>query len=174
MIIITSACGGSGGGGSSGDASKSDASSSPAAGGPNKADFTAKPIQLELDPCALVTKTEAEALIGPVGDANGDTFTPPKCVYVSSKGTGGQLVVSLTEPDFCALLFLALDKNIFGGVQKRLDDIGDGGMLVKGNGNVQFVVNGGCIEVAGAVDRETKVDDQTMLRVAKSAAERVS
>ena len=139
-----------------------------------KFDFTAKPVQLAMDPCTLVTKAEAEAVVGPVGDANGSTFTPPKCVHVSSKGTGGQLVVSLTEPDFCALLFLALDQNIFGDVQKRVDDVGDGGMLVKGNGNVQFVVDGGCIEIDGRIDHDTKVDDQTMLRLAKSAAERAS
>lgn len=177
LILTTSACGGGGDKPSSSDAAstattaKTDAPSDQSDGA---VDFTGVPVQLTVDPCTLVTKAEAEALIGPVGDADGDTFDPPKCIYVSSEGTGGQLAVSLTVPDFCKLLFLALDQDMFGDVQVRVDDVGDGGMLVKGNGNVQFVVGGGCIEVDGTVDFDTKIDDDTMLQLAKTAAERAA
>jgi hypothetical protein len=177
VILTTSACGGGADKPSSSNApvtettAKTDAPTGKADGA---VDFTTVPVMLTVDPCTLVTKTEAEALIGPVGDANGATFDPPKCIYVSPAGTGGQLAVSLTEPDFCKLLFLALDQDMFGGVQVRVDDVGDGGMLVKGGGNVQFVVGGGCIEVDGTVDFDTKIDDDTMLRLAKTAAERAT
>jgi len=176
LILTASACGGGGGSDqvSSSSASTTETTATGDTAATGTVDFTAQPVQLTVDPCTLVTKTETEALIGPVGDADSSTYDPPKCIYVSSESTGGQLAISLTEPDFCQLLFLALDQNMFGGAQVRVDDVGDGGMLVKGNGNVQFVVGGGCIEVAGTVDHETKIDDATMLQLAKTAAERVA
>jgi hypothetical protein len=177
LILTTSACGGGNDAPSSSGAQVTDTTAKTGAStgkADGTADFSAAPVMLTVDPCTLVTKAETEALIGPVGDANGATFDPPKCIYVSSAGTGGQLAVSLTEPDLCKLLFLALDTDTFGGVQVRVDDVGDGGMLVTGGGNVQFVVGGGCIEVDGTVDFDTKIDDDTMLRLAKTAAERAT
>lgn len=137
-------------------------------------DFTADPVQLTADPCALVTKTEAEAVIGAVNDTPGVGTDDRTCVYVSFKHTGGQIAVTEQSPDLCKLLFLALDKNMFGGAQVRIDDIASGGMLVKGNGNVQLVVKGGCLEVDGRLTYDKKVDDDTMLGLAKIAAGRVS
>lgn len=171
LILTMSACGT---GASSDDASSRSAAPKDTTANSviDPSNVTAQPVQLSVDPCTLVTKAEAEAVIGPVGDADSSTYDPPKCVYVSSESTGGQLAVSLTEPDFCTLLFLALDKNIFGDVQVRVDDVGDGGMLVTGNGNVQFVVGGGCVELDGNIDHETPIDDATMLQLAKTAAER--
>lgn len=131
-----------------------------------------EPVQLTMDPCTLVTKAEAEALIGPVNDADGGIYDPPKCIYVSSESSGGQLVISLTEPDFCKLLFLALEQDQFGGAQVRVDDLGDGGMLVEDTGNAQFAVGGGCVEVDGNVDHDTNIDDDAILRLAQVAAER--
>lgn len=174
LILSVAACGGGG----STPSPSHDANATPTTDAPTESsgatEFTAEPVQLAIDPCLLVTKTEAEALIGPVGDASGSTFDPPKCIYVSSQNTGGQLAVSLVAPDFCKFLFLALDKNMFGGVQVRVDDVGDGGMLVKGEGNVQFVVDGGCIEVDGSLDHTANIDDDTVLRLARTAAERAT
>lgn len=175
LILTASACGGGADKPSSSDAASTETTATTDAltgTADGAVDFTAEPVQLTVDPCTLVTKAEAEALIGPVNDTDSATFDPPKCIYISSESTGGQLAVSLTEPDFCKLLFLALDQDMFGGVQVRVDDVGDGGMLVKGNGNVQFVVGGGCVEVAGNVDLDTEIDDDTMVRLAKTAAER--
>lgn len=172
-----SACGGGGGSdkaSSSNAAPTTEKTAKGATSASGTVDFTAQPVQLTVDPCTLVTKVEAEAVIGPVGDADSSIYDPPKCIYVSSESTGGQLAISLTKPDFCKLLFLTLDQNMFGGAQVHVDDVGDGGMLVKGNGNLQFVVGGGCIEVAGTVDHDTKIDDATMLQLAKTAAERVA
>jgi len=165
LILTMSACGGGG--------SVSTKTPAPnATGAPSSGGFTANPVQLTVDPCSLVTKAEAEALVGavntPATGTDGRT-----CVYVSSKNTGGQFAVTLQSPEFCKLLFLELNKNLFGGQQVRAD-VGDGGMQVKDNGNVQFVVRGGCVEVDGSVDRVTKIDDATILRVAKTAAGRVS
>lgn len=81
--------------------------------------------------------------------------------------------MELDLPDYCKFLFLALDQGLFGGDQVRVDDIGQGGMLVKGNGNVQFVVNGGCVTIASGPGLEP-FDDPTMLELAKTAAERAS
>jgi|GEM_PF-1464640 len=172
LVLTVSACGGS-------ESSSSDAAPTKTTAGtdslPDSADdavaFTAEPVQLTVDPCTLVTKTEAETLIGPANDSG--TYDPPKCIYTSSENTGGQLAVSLTEPEFCKLLFLALDQNMFSDVQVRVD-VGDGGMLVKGLGNVQFAVDGGCVEVSGNVDLDTKIDDETIVRLANTAAERVA
>lgn len=173
LILTVSSCGGGGDDSSVPDPVGTETTgAAPSGQSEGGADFTAEPVQLTVDPCTLVTQEEAEALIGPVGPADGDTFDPPKCIYVSSESTGGQLAISLTEPDFCKLLFLALDQDMFGGVQVRVDDVGDGGMLVEGNGNVQFTVGGGCIEVDGILDFDTKIDDDTMLQLAKTAAER--
>ena len=47
-------------------------------------------------------------------------------------------------------------------------------MNVNGNGNVQLVNDRGCVEVDGTLTYDKQVDDDTMLRLAKTAAERVS
>jgi hypothetical protein len=167
LALSMSACGGSNGGSSSGDAA-------PKATTVKGSDFTAEPVQLNADPCTLVTGTEASAVIGAVNDTPGVGTDKHTCVYVSSEHTGGQLAVTEQPPGICKLLFLALDKDIFGGAQVRIDDIASGGMLVKGNGNVQLVVHRGCVEVAGRLTYDKKVDDDTMLGLAKTAAGRVS
>ncbi len=168
LILAASACGGGTGEHSSSDTA---GTGKTANGG---ADFTAEPVQLEADPCTLVTSSEAAAVIGAVNETPGVGTDKHTCVHVSSENTGGQLAVTEQSPDLCKLLFLALDKNLFGGAQVRIDDIASGGMLVKGNGNVQLVVNGGCLEVDGRLTYDKKIDDATMLRLAKTAAGRVS
>ncbi len=167
IIVTLTACGGGGSKTSTPSVSKTTQVQS-------HGQFTSEPVQLTVDPCTLVTKAEAEALIGPVSDTPGVGSDKLTCVYVSSKNTGGQVAVNLQTPEFCKLLFLALDKNYFGGQQVRVDSIGEGGMQVKGNGNVQFVVNRGCVEIEGNVDRDTKIDDSTIMSVATTAAGRVS
>jgi hypothetical protein len=167
LVLTMSACGGGADPSSSGDAPKATTAKD---GG----DFTGDPVQLKADPCTLVTRTEAEAVIGAVNDTPGVGTDNRTCVYVSFKHTGGQIAVTEQSPDLCKLLFLALDKDIFGGAQVRIDDIASGGMLVKGNGNVQLVVDNGCVEVDGRLTYEKKVDDETMLSLAKTAAGRVS
>jgi len=160
-------------GGGTGEPSSSTTASTgkPANGG---GDFTAEPAQLGADPCTLVTSSEAATVIGAVNDTPGVGTDKHTCVYVSSEHTGGQIAISEQSPDLCKLLFLALDKNMFGGAQVRIDNIASGGMLVTGNGNVQLVVNGGCLEVDGRMTYDKKVDDDTMLRLASTAAGRVS
>jgi hypothetical protein len=120
-----------------------------------------------------VTQPEAEKVLGkhlaksPEG-INGNKV----CTYVGV-GSTGHIAVSMEPPSFCKLLYLALDKNLFGGQQVRVDDVGDGGMQVKGNGNVQFTTHGGCVEVSGTTS-SGHVDDATMLDMAKTAAGRVT
>jgi hypothetical protein len=169
LAVTMSACGG---GGSEPSSSSDSAPAAKAA--PGGADFTAAPVQLTADPCTLVTRSEAEAVVGAVSDTAGVGTDKRTCVYVSSEHTGGQVAVTEQSPDLCKLLFLALDKDMFGGAQVRIDDIASGGMLVKGNGNVQVVVNHGCLEVAGTMTYDKKVDDDTMLGLARTAAGRVA
>ncbi|MGI8680649.1 MAG: hypothetical protein ACR2JO_00645, partial [Mycobacteriales bacterium] len=58
------------------------------------------------------------------------------------------------------------------GVQLRINDIGNGGMLVQGNGNVQITVAGGCFTI-DADAGEVPVADGTMLSLARTAVTRV-
>ena len=74
---------------------------------------------------------------------------------------------------FCKLLFLALRKDLFGGSQVRVKDVGQGGMLVKGEGNVQFVVKGGCVDITSHLKGLLSVSDTSMLKLAHAAASRV-
>ena len=61
---------------------------------------------------------------------------------------------------------------MFGGKQVRVDGIGNGGMLVKGNGNVQFTTHGGCIGVS-ARSAAGSLPDDVMLSLAKLVETRV-
>jgi hypothetical protein len=93
------------------------------------------------------------------------------CTYTAN-GNGGIVSVHATTPDFCKLLFAVLKQDFFGGPQVRAD-VGQGGMQVKGGGNVQFVVAGGCLEI-NAKKGGTSVDDATVLAMAKTATGRVA
>jgi len=139
----------------------------------------ASPRPLPGDPCALVTQAEAAQAVG--GPVQVDTATTDRahvCRYFGEAGAGAQGRLSVdTAPLFCKLLYLALEKNIFGhgsgrGVQLRINDIGDGGMLVQGNGNVQIAVAGGCLTIDAAAG-QVPVADDTMLRLARTAVGRV-
>jgi hypothetical protein len=131
--------------------------------------FSSTPVQLTVDPCTLVTQEEAQTTLGhPATEGLNGTV----CTYTAN-GNGGHIAVETVAPDFCKLLFLALKNNLFGGAQVRVDDVGDGGMLVKGNGNVQFVVHGGCVSVDATVG-DTHPPDDTVLSLARTAAGRVS
>ena len=127
-----------------------------------KNDFTATPVQLTVNPCTLVTKAEAERVIG-ASVSQGLGANGRICTYVAN-GNGGVVSVQETTPDFC--------KNFFGGAQVRAD-VGQGGMQVKGGGNVQFVVGGGCLEI-NAKKGGTSVDDATVLAMAKTATGRAT
>ena len=158
MMVILAACGG-------GDKK---AVTPGAVNQPGSA-FTGTPVQLTADPCALVTKPEAEGVIGATvsqGAGGGGRI----CTYTAT-GNGGIVSVEEVVPEFCKLLFTALDKNTFAGDQLRVD-VGQGGMQVKNGGNVQAVVAGGCLDVKGSKGG-TKVDDATMLALARTAAQRV-
>lgn len=125
------------------------------------------PAQLS-NPCSLVTKAEAQAVVGrPVTQGNA---VKSVCTYTAT-GDGGNVAVTLGSA-FCKLLFLALDKNLFGGSQVRVD-VGQGGMLVKGNGDVQFVAKDGCVEISAHRSALNAVDDKTMLDLGRKAAARV-
>ena len=148
-------------------------SSSSASKGSAKAGKQGDPVQLKMPACSLYSKSEAEKLVGvPMvklePGINGDTL----CTYNAVKAGQGQVNISVQPAARCQLLILALNENLFAGKQVRVDDIGDGGMLVKGNGNVQFTTHGGCIGV-GARNATGSLPDATMLILAKLVENRV-
>ncbi len=160
LLVALTACGGGG------TAKTANPAPAPAAG--KKSTFTADPVQLTVDPCTLVTAAEAQKVIGvPVTQGRNGKV----CTYVAN-GNGGHIAVETQVPAFCKLLFLALEKDFFGGAQVRVNDVGDGGMLVKGNGNVQFVSHGGCVAIDAAVG-DSHPADATMLGLGRTAANRV-
>jgi hypothetical protein len=161
MMVLVIACGGGG--------DKASTSGAAAGSGSSKTDFAATPVQLTADPCTLATKAEAEGVIG-ASVSQGAGANGRICTYTAT-GNGGIVSVEEVVPEFCKLLFLALDQNLFGGAQVRVD-VGQGGMQVKGNGNVQVVVAGGCLTIQ-ASKGDTKVDDATVLGLAKTATQRV-
>jgi len=129
------------------------------------------PVQLAVDPCALVTQPEAETAVG-AKLRKGLNTDHTVCTY-GGAGDSGRVAVVLQSPDFCKLLILALDENLFGSVQVRRDDVGDGGMQVLGHGNVQFLSHDGCVEVEGST-ATGHIADPTILEMAKVAASRVT
>jgi hypothetical protein len=169
VLAAATACGGGGGDGAAAPGAPAPGAAAPAGAAKGHAD----PVQLTVDPCTLVTQDEAEKVMG-FALAKGDTGIngTAVCTYVGN-GAAGLISVSLEPPSLCKLLHLALDQNIFGGKQVRVDDIGDGGMQVVGNGNVQFTSHGGCIEVAGHT-ASGNLDDATVLAMARTAAGRVT
>lgn len=164
-------CGGGGKSASSDLAGGDAGSSTTKAAGGQQAKGVASPKPLAVDPCELVTQAEAaQAVGGPVKHIASTVRGTTVCNYFGD-GASGSLSVD-TAPLFCKLLYLALEKNIFGGVQQRIDGIGNGGMLVKGGGNVQIAVAGGCFTIDGR-SGSTDMPDATMLTLARTAAERV-
>ncbi|MEO6203912.1 MAG: hypothetical protein ABIO67_00790 [Mycobacteriales bacterium] len=125
-------------------------------------------VQLTDDPCGLVLASEAQAAVGqPVTQGRNRTV----CTYTAS-GNGGHLAVETLSPPFCQLLLSALKANMFAGDQVRVDDLGDGGMLVKGNGSLQFTSHGGCVSIE--VNRgDSHPTDDVMLGLGRAAAGRV-
>jgi hypothetical protein len=170
--VLTVALAACGGGGTTASGGVGGAGGGSAGGSVFKKD----PVQLTADPCTLVTKAEAEAAVGaPIHlDETPMADDEMRCDYKTEIAIGGHVFVNLQTPDWCKLLFLALDKDIFGGVQVRVDDIGQGGMLVKGLGNVQFVVNGGCVSIDVAKTSDQAADDDTVLAMARLAATRLA
>lgn len=168
LLVSLTACGGGGSGKGDNVAPAADRGTGSPATSAKSSAFNDEPVQLTVDPCSLVTQAEAQQVIGhPVAKGlNGKV-----CTYTAN-GNGGHIAVETLAPAFCKLLFVTLQNNVFGGDQVRVEDVGEGGMLVKGNGNVQFVVHGGCISITAALG-DTNPSDDTVLSLARTAAGRV-
>lgn len=180
MVLALAGCGGGGGGNAAVKKGVgADGTAGPPAGGKDSSAVhsVASPRPLPGDPCALVTQAEAaQAVGGPVQVDTATTDGARVCRYFGKGVPQARLKVD-RAPAFCKLLYLALEKNIFGhgsgrGVQLRINDIGNGGMLVQGNGNVQITVAGGCFTIDAAAG-EVPVADGTMLSLARTAVTRV-
>ena len=180
VVLALAGCGGGGGGNTAVKKGVgADGTAGPPAGGKGNpaAHSVASPRPLPGDPCALVTQAEAAQAVGrPVKRDTATTDGARVCRYFSQGIPQARLTVD-TAPLFCKLLYLALENNIFGhgsgrGVQVRINDIGTGGMLVQGNGDVQITVAGGCFTI-DADAGEVPVADATMLQLARTAVGRV-
>jgi hypothetical protein len=131
-----------------------------------------EPIQLNFDPCTLISQAEAKTALGidvtPLKTDNGGGGT---CNYLGV-GSPSHLLASLPITADCKLLFTQIDRNLFGDVQHRIDGIGDGGMLVAGQGNLQIAIHHGCFELDGAT-ADGPLPDAMMLDLARTAVARV-
>ncbi len=170
VALALSGCGG--GGKSAGEPLVGGATtSSKQAGSGQSPKSPASPKPLAVGPCTLVKQAEAaQAIGGPVKHLESTVRGASVCNYFGD-GASGSLSVD-TAPITCKVLYLALEKNIFGGPQQRIDDIGDGGMLVKGGGDVQIAVAGGCFTIDGQ-SGSGDLPDATMLSLARTAVDRV-
>jgi hypothetical protein len=129
-------------------------------------------VQLNFDPCTLITQAEAKTALGvDVNPLSTDNGGGGACNYLGV-GSPSHLLASLPSSADCNLLFLQVDSNLFGDVQKRIDGIGDGGMLVTGEGNLQIAVHHGCFELDGAT-ADGPLADSAMLDLARTAVARV-
>ncbi len=129
-------------------------------------------VQLNFDPCTLITQAEAKTALGvDVNPLSTDNGGGGACNYLGV-GSPSHLLASLPSSADCNLLFLQIDSNLFGDVQKRVDGIGDGGMIVTGEGNLQIAIHHGCFELDGAT-ADGPLADSAMLDLARTAASRV-
>ncbi len=109
----------------------------------------AAPAQLDVDPCNLLTIPEMEAAIGSVELGGLEDNNPATCTY-SIGGDVGAGVVSITigEPFFCSALERALDAGSLEGTNAVAVEFGDGGIVERDGGTIQFAIGGGCIASA--------------------------
>lgn len=171
LALVISACGSPGAPPSTPAAGDGLAGSPTAAEGAGGAGL-GKAIQLSFDPCTLITEAEAKATLDvDVTKLSTDNGGGGACDYVGV-GSPSHLLASLPSSADCNLLFLQIDNGLFGDVQKKIDGIGDGGMLVAGQGNLQIAVHRGCFEIDAAT-ADGPLPDAKMLDLARTAVSRV-
>lgn len=132
------------------------------------------PVQLDLDPCSLLTLPEIEAAIGSGVERGGfGKDLPGRCTYSIGGDVGAGVVgISLDEPFLCGPLLQALDAGSLDATNAVRVDVGDGGVFEKNAGSIQFAVGGGCVGIVGSTGGVSLGQD-ALVALATSAATRV-
>ena len=165
-MAMAAACGG--GGDDAGKAGAAGTSSTQRANGAE-----AKSTQLDVDPCTLLTIPEMEAAVGSGIERGGFGQDPPgRCNY-SLGGDVGRGAVGITngDPLLCNALRHALDAGSVGADAVKVD-VGDGGIVGRDAGPIQFVIGGGCISIS-ASNHGKSLGREPLVALAKAAAGRV-
>lgn len=164
VMAVTSACSGGGD-----DDSATAGATATTSGGSD-----ATPTQLDVDPCELLTIPEMEAAIGSGVERGGFGEDPPgRCNY-SRGGDVGAGAVGITngDPLTCAALQRALDGGSLDETNAVRVDVGDGGIVERDGGIIQFAIGGGCISISAGTGG-VGIDQDALVTLAKAAAGRV-
>lgn len=180
LAVGVAACGSDGDGGSSSAGSggttsphvtsSSGATDSPTSGSDSPS--TADPVQLDVDPCTLLTMPEMQAAIGSGVEQGGfGEDLAGRCTYSVGGDVGaGAIAISLGDPLVCAAIQRAIDSG--GSAQGVVVDVGQGGIVEPDGGIIQFLVGGGCVGISGSAGGES-LDQDVLVTLAMAAAGRV-
>ena len=131
---------------------------------------------LDANPCALVNAEEVGSALGG-GTATSGTIGAAgeqhTCDWRVSPRADYMMVT--VNDIFCDGLIFALDRNLFTDEQKRIDDIGQGGMIVENVGGVSTVsikAKGGCFSITGKKS-SGPLPKATLLQLARTATGRL-
>ena len=110
-----------------------------------------KAVQLQGDPCALLTVAEIEVVLGSGVEQGGfGDDLPGRCTYSLGGDVGAGVVqIVLQDPLNCNAVMKALDSGSLAGSNATPVDLGDGGFYVQ-DGEVVFTTGGGCVAVGGS------------------------
>jgi hypothetical protein len=179
MLTLTAACAGGESDEPSASASTVDAAgaAADAASAPSPSNGEAAagaPIQLDLDPCSLLTVPEIEVAVGPGVEHGGfGDDTPGRCTYSVRGDVGAGVVgIAVDEPLMCEALLRALDAGSLDPANAVRVDVGDGAIFEKNAGSIQVSVGGGCLGITGSTGGES-LGQEALVALATSAVDRV-
>ena len=180
-FTLTTACSGDASDKQSASSSTTDGSNSAVDAGaasaspPSSSEASGKaPVQLDVDPCSLLTVPEIEVAIGSGVERGGfGEDLPGRCTYSIGGDVGaGVVAVAIDEPFLCGPLLQALDAGALDATNAFRVDVGDGGVFEQNAGSIQFAVGGGCVGIVGSSGGESLGQD-ALVALATSAAGRV-
>ncbi|MEP7202876.1 MAG: hypothetical protein ABI894_09720 [Ilumatobacteraceae bacterium] len=107
-------------------------------------------VQLEADPCTLLTIPEIEAVLGSGVEQGGfGDDLPGRCTYSLGGDVGAGVVqITLRDPLECNVVMKAMESDSLGATAERID-VGDGGIYVE-EADATFTIHGGCAGVGGS------------------------
>ena len=108
-------------------------------------------VQLEGDPCALLTLPEIEGALGTGVEQGGfGDDLPGRCTYSIGGDVGAGVVqITLQDPLECNAVLKALAADSLDGTNAVRVDLGDGALYLK-DSQVVVTTGGGCVAVGGS------------------------
>lgn len=132
-----------------------------------------KAVQLEGDPCSLLTVPEIEAVLGSGVEQGGfgDDLSG-RCTYSLAGDVGAGVVqIILQDPLECNAVMKALAADSLEGTNAVRVDLGDGGLYVQ-DSQVVFTAGGGCVAVGGSKSG-VNLGQEMLVALASKVAARV-